>query len=667
MFDLRLIHVDGTRCCNDEAHSEIGRYYVSGQYEYNQISHHPKTIDFGDIIMNTRETKCVRFRNDSNVIAAKFQYVRISGCEVTPEKFTLPPNSSRRVSVTVKPKTFKQQNCFYFRVRNPHDDDKKLTEDDANFLTYKVTMKWNVILNKKPVFTSPESMHKICEQDIKYTYIDEELTAHLKLKAKATDFLQICKASHKVIQKKERLCTGIVKCYPEIIIQPKPSLDNKYNFCKKPPQKVNTYEVFDVFILPFNVDFGKIGLNTYGENQILLKNNSKYDVVIKLFEDNCVLYTEHRVKHFTLKLKPSSETKVIVFCLGFREGNYSGTFEYSVDNKYQRKHPYKLQVGTPILVVQERLLKFGMVTNEGFTTSVPVKICNNYNLPVSFYWEELHADTPFEIIPKRGIIPHHTSKICDVIFVCKVTKSKTHEVNFVSEPKEIIPIELNVITRKLSIKFLQPAVVFKDIALNLETIEKVKLENSSREIALFYVVEPLIPGLIIEPMSGTIRPKTLMTFEIKVKISCVLEFSFDIYVKINNKENVILPVSGNVVEPKILIHPKNIYMSRVPCYMITYVPVTFQNLTPLRSVIEVLDTGDDNIFNVYILVGNEKQRVFEFNVEGGQTKTVFIKVYDIFRREYEMYVPFKINGLLGPPNENSWSTELHHYIGEYEQ
>ncbi|KOB79187.1 Uncharacterized protein OBRU01_00922, partial [Operophtera brumata] len=225
---------------------------------------------------------------------------------------------------------------------------------------------------------------------------------------------------------------------------------------------------------------------------------------------------------------------------------------------------------------------------------------------------------------------------------------------------------LTVINRKQAIKFLQPAVLFKDIPLNLETIERVKLENSSREVAIFYVMEPLIPGLRIEPMSGTIRAKMIITFKILVNISCVLEFAFDIYVKINNKENVILPVSGNVVEPKILIHPKNIFMARIPSDMVTYVPVTFQNLSTLKTLVEVLDI-DENVFEVYIAVGNEKQRIFKFFVEGGQSKIVFIKVYDVYRREYEMYIPFKINRMLGPPDQNSWSMELQNYIGQFEK
>ncbi|KAJ8729394.1 hypothetical protein PYW08_000975 [Mythimna loreyi] len=214
---------------------------------------------------------------------------------------------------------------------------------------------------------------------------------------------------------------------------------------------------------------------------------------------------------------------------------------------------------------------------------------------------------------------------------------------------------------------VEQAVTLKDIPLNLETIEKVKLENSSREIAFFHVVEPLIPGIRMEPMFGTIRPKMIMTFDIIIKISCVMEFVFDICVKINNKENVMLPITGNAVEPKILIHPKNIYMARIPCYMVSYVPVTFQNFGMVKTEVEVLDTDDENIFDVYIAIGNEKQRVYEFSVEAGQSKIVYIKVRDIFRREYEMYIPFKINGLLGPPDGNPLSTELQYYIGEYEQ
>ncbi|CAH0725876.1 unnamed protein product, partial [Brenthis ino] len=334
-----------------------------------------------------------------------------------------------------------------------------------------------------------------------------------------------------------------------------------------------------------------------------------------------------------------------------------------------RNQSYSIQISTPTLMTNEKCLKFGMVTTEAFVTSVSIKIFNNFNLNINFKWEELQADVPFEITPNSGIIPRHSSRICDVQYICKNSKTKTHEVDLlvISSITRPIPFELSVITRKLSIKFLQTAVIFKDIGLNLETTEKVKLENSSRELALFHVVEPLIPGLKIEPMCGTIRPKMIMSFNIIVKIPCILEFAFDICVKINNKENVILPISGNVIEPKIIIHPKNVYMARVPCYMITFVPVTFQNLGTIKTIIEVLDTGDDNIFDVYILQGNERKRTFEFTVEGGQTRTVFVKVYDIFRREYEMYIPFKINGLLGPPNHNMCTTELRYYTEEYEK
>ncbi|KAJ0181891.1 hypothetical protein K1T71_002613 [Dendrolimus kikuchii] len=671
VFDLRVIKIDGIRCCNNELHSEIGRYYISGQYEYSKITHRPKKVDFGDVYMNASVTKYVRLRNESRFIAAKVSYIRVTGFEVTPPNFIIHPNSSKQLRVTIKPTCLKVDNTLAFNIRNPHDlfDARSYAETsstETNHLTYLMSCQVNVIYSKVHKEIQVESLHKLQEQDPRYTYIGDEVELHKRRKKAAFNHLQICKSSYPKKPIFERFSTGKEKCCSIQSLKPKIL---PQDFCKSIQQKIDTYSLSNILFLPFSLNFGRVGLMTFGELDLTIINKTKYDVTIKLYEDACCLYTLDKLTSYILRMKSKTDFKLKIFCWGFVEGNYKGTFEYTIDNKYRRKHPYTLQVGNPTLMVQEKNLKFGMVTTESFVTSVPIRIYNYFNISVDFKWEELCPDVPFDILPISGSIPSHTCKICDVIYVCKPSKTKTHEVNFVSHSKtiKVVPIELNIMTRKLSIKFLQSTVMFKDIALNLETKERAKLENSSREIAIFHVVEPLIPGLRIEPMSGTIRPKMIITFEIIIKIPCVLEFAFDVFVKINNKENVILPISGNVVEPKILIHPKNIYMSRVPCHMITYVPVTFQNLSTLKSEIEVLQTGDENIFDVYVAVGNEKQRVFKFSIDGGQTKTVFVKVCDIFRREYEMYIPFKVNGLLGPPDHDTCSTELQYYIGQYEQ
>ncbi|RVE50450.1 hypothetical protein evm_004875 [Chilo suppressalis] len=665
VFDLRLIQVDGKRCCNNELHSEVGRYYISGEFEYCNLSHDPDVVNFGDVSVSAKISKHVRIRNESNVTTAKITYIRSTGFEVEPQSFTIPPNSSRRITIVLKPTCLLLQNKLTFQVRNCHSS-YKMEDGQDNFLTYMIAIGAKVTYNNISKDVTVESLHKLIEKNPKYTYLNEELQTHMKRKERAQTYLTMSKNARSIKPVVKKISTVKDNCANLNTVQlEKPGSD----FCKHILKKIPTFELFDILFSPFTIEFGRVGINTYGDKELSVKNNSNYDIILKLLKDACILYTEDKLEKLSLKLKSKTEVKITIFCLGMFEGNYYGTFEYTIDNKYYRKHPYFLQVGNPTLMVSDKCLRFGMVTSESFVTSVPVKIFNNFNVDTTFEWNELHVDAPFKIIPINGIIPKHSCRICDVLYNSKPTKSKTHEVDLVTgtKMKKIIPLELSVITRKLSIKFLQSAIIFKDIALNIETIERVKLENSSREIALFYVVEPLIPGFRIEPMTGTIRPKMVISFKIIVKISCILEFAFDIYVKINNKENLILPVSGNVVEPKLVIHPKNIYMPRVPCNMITFIPVTFQNTSTLKIFIEVLDTGDDNIFNVYIAQGNEKQRVFKFEIEGGQSKTVFVKVYDIFRREYEMYIPFKINGLLGPPNSDSSSTEIQSYIGEYER
>lgn len=607
-------------------------------------------------------------RNESSVIAAKVCYERRGNFEVTPDKFTILPNSSIRLAVSIKPTSLNIPTTLYFQIRNPYNDElqSKSDETDENFITYTVIGKIIIIHNKTPKIVEVESLHTLYDQLPKYTYIDKELEIHNKRKATALKYFNVGKQTQFSPMKKvmkEKFATGRDKCYIDNLPQMKPD----GNFCKVVEPKASAYDLFDIELSPFLVDFGKVGLSTYGNEVLTIKNGTKFKINIRLCPIDNIAYTENKLCSTTFRLDALKQTKVTIFCLGFEEGKFQGSLEYLIDNTYRLKHMYSLEVGQPTLTVMEKSLKFGMVTTDSFVTSVPIRLYNQFNETAHFQWTDIHPDIPFEIMPMTGSIPGQSCKICDIMYICKPTKTKSHEVDFLSNNSET-KIELSITTRKLSIKFLQPAVIFKEIPLNMETIEKVKLENSSREIALFYVVEPLTPGFRIEPMSGTIRPKMIMTFDIIVKIPCVVEFAFDVLVKINNKENVVLPVSGTVVEPKITIQPKNIYMPRIPCYMITYVPVTFQNLCSVKSVVQVLDTGDENIFDVYIAHGNEKQKVLEFIVEGGQSKTVFIKVCDIFRREYDMYIPFKINGLLGPPEQNEVrSTELQYYIGDYEQ
>ncbi|VVD01792.1 unnamed protein product [Leptidea sinapis] len=665
VFDLRLIKVDGSRCCYNEYHSEVGRYYISGQFDYCKLSHTPEKIEFGDIMLNTKKSKCIRIWNKSKLNSANIKYALVSGFEVIPNKFCVPPNTSKKIQISVKPNQVKMKDRIVFQIRNPHD--KIDTEgDNNNYIEFTVEISLNVTYHKKHTDVKIESLHKLNEKSHLYTYLGKELDTRLKRREISKKYLQISKSCHTKKSIHETFCTGKDRCYSDVSIKVP---TQRPNFCDKPVELITAYDLFDVVFMPFCLNFGKVAISTYGEHEITIKNKTKFAFCVEFLKDNFVLFTPNKNCTYKVNLRGFTEKKIVVHCLGVKEGTFTGNFKYKIAQKYLRNQPYMLEVGDPVLSCYERSLKFGMVTTEGFVTSVPIRVHNHFNLPVTFKWDELLLDTPFEIIPKHGTVPKHSCKICDVLYICKCTKTKMHEVDLISESYNTvtIPIELSLITRKLTIKFLQPAILFKDIPLNIETFEKARLENSSREVAVFYVVEPLIPGFKIEPMAGTIRPKMIVNFQISVKIPCILEFAFDIFVKINNKENVILPVSGNVVEPKIILHPKNIYLSRIPCNMITYIPVVFQNISTLKTNVEVLNMGDDNIFNVYIAVGNERQRIYNFVVEAGQSKTVLIKVYDTFRREYEMYIPFKINDLLGPPSSVSSSTELQYYIGEHEK
>lgn len=669
VFDLRLIKTHGIFCCNDESHSEIGRYYISGQYEYHKIVHYPTVLNFQEMELNEAVTRHIRIRNQSKVMAVKMNSIKSTGFTVSPQLFTIPPNSSKRIEIIYRPCALIMTRKLIFNIRNPHDIIQLGLPfehpSDENYLTYSIAVEAHVVCKTKSKEMVVQSLHNIYEPHAKYTFLGRELIANEKRKKDALQQLQDAKRIKPRII--ERNSCKKQQCYSNTSI--KDTRKTGRNFCKVFPATISNEELFDIFFTPTVLDFGRVSLHTYGEHELVIKNKSQYDVELKLLCDHFVVYTDGKLNKLKLNLAPLSTNVVNILCYGCLEGSFEGTFLYTIDNKYDRRHPYVLDVGNPKLIIQDTILKFGMVTTEAFVTSLPIKLINKFNVDIDYEWTEFYPDTPFEVTPTSGTIPKNKCKYCDITYVCKHTKTKVHEIQCQSKGLQIdnIPVELNIVSRKLSIKFLEPAICFKDIALNLESVEKARMENSSREIALFYIVEPLMPGMTIKPMNGIIWPKMVISFDITVKISCVLEFTFEVVVKINNKENVILTLSGNVVEPKLTAHPKCVLLPRVPCGMIAYIPVTFQNSGPVKLLVEVIETDDENIFNVYTAQGNDKEKIWEFYVDASQSKTVFVKVYDIFRREYDMYIPFKVNRLIGPPTEHPCSTELRHYIGPYEE
>ncbi|XP_068620829.1 uncharacterized protein [Battus philenor] len=669
VVDLRLIHVDGILCCNNEFHAEVGRYYIFGQYEYVKMSHEPKVLDFADVSLGAKEIRYLIIRNDSQYTTAKLYYQKSVSFDVVPKVFCIKPYSAEKVLVTVKPNSLKLDNQIVFHIINPNDTVTKTTTDnttnkcDDNVIPYKITCKIKVMCPKKHRPICVKSLHTLYELNPSYTYVSDELPKMKELKTKADECLITAKMAVTIKTITEKIITGKDECYTDtenIPILP------AHMFCKPKRNILSIFDVFHILPQPTFVDFGRVGLSSYAEKEIIIRNTSTADITFEFFHDGNIYYTVKKERTLKIKLKALKEIKIILFCFGSMEGNYTRNFEYTINHRFLRKHPYTLQTGNATLMLPDKTLKFGMVTMEAFITSLPIKIYNYFNVNVQFNWSTPNDDVPFEVVPNACSLPGNTCRMCDVIYKCKPTKAKVFEIDLNLE-KKTIPVELYVVTRKLSIKFLKSALAFNDIALNLEMVEKIKLENSSREVAFFYVVEPLLPGFRIEPMSGVIGPKMIIPFDVIVKISCVLEFAFDLIVKINNKENVTIPVSGNVVEPKINIQPKNVFMPRIPCNLITYIQVTLQNTTNVKSEIEILSIDEDNDFYVYVNKGNEKCRITKLDIEGGQSKAVFIQIYGIYRREYDFFMPFRINELIGPPNNNQESHDLRYYIEKNEQ
>lgn len=658
--DVHLIQANRIRCCNNERHAEIGRYYMCGSFEYCQIVHYPDIVDFGEVLINNKYMRTVHFRNNSNKITCNLFYSKVTAIEVNPEEFILMPNTTRTINFFIKPSRFCVTNFIIFKV---FTENKICNNECNNFLSYKIGIKCIIKLVPSIKSHIVESLHKLREQNLKYTYIGDELNTKLQRDNAAMLFFKTFKTK-RVIKSAMGILPKNANKYDCNYYIPKQETFN--NFCKIPRKLIPLCEIFDLIFQPYIINFDKIEINTFGFQQFTIKNNSVYEISIIFQKHKCITYTQEHLQSFKVKIKPATFASIKINCLAYFKGSHKGTFEYIIENIYYLQHPYTVQVKNAILSVKDKILKFGMLYSDNFVTSIALPLYNNYNVPVEYKWTKLDT-TPFKIIPDEGHIPSYSCRICNVQYLCKQLKAKVYEIDVMSCKEEniAVPIEMHIFTKKHAIKFSQKCLIFKDIPLNLKIFEDVELENLSKEFAVFNIIEPLISGFTIEPMYGVIKPKMIMNLKVVVKIPCVLDFAFDINIKINNKDIICLAVSGNVIEPDIIINPRHICIPRIPCFMTTYIPVSFQNVGTLKSLVSILNVSDDTMFKIYIQCGDIKKQVFDFEIGSGETKKVFIKIFGTFRREYDMYLPFQINNLLGPPNKDECVIDLHYYTDVY--
>lgn len=660
IYDIRIMKMDGRYCCRNESHYEVSRYYICGQFEYCNISHTPQVLRFGDVPVKTRVTKIVEITNESSVNSFQMEYIKSFALEALPRRFTLGPISTKKISVTVKPTSWNTPQFVCFLIRNKHSNKE---EEPSNFLTYKIKVNLKVIIKSTYRDIFVESLHKLYEKNQEYTYCDEEIFEHEKQKAIAMNMLDISKsrAQRPHIDESNISCDSRnkIKCVSSILSEPIAV------FCEEVKVLISNYDMINIFILPVVVDFGMVAIDTIGSSDMIITNDTNFNISVKFVGDSMIFFSVIDIKTKIIAIEPFQSIKVNIFLSGLGEGTYEGNFYYSINDVISRAHSYKANVCSPMLLIEERFLKFGMVTNDMFVTSAQVRLKNSFNIPIKFRWDYTTDEAIFAVTPECSWIPKHCTRICDVTYLCKLYKAKTYHINLfiMNDPLISTQIEVIFVSRKHQVKFSEQTINLKDVPLNLKTTKRITMQNLSKEIAFFNVVDMQMPGLKISPLSGMMSPKSIANMTIEARLCCVMSFQTEIQIKINNENTITLPINGNVVEPKIVIHPKQIIMPRIPSYMINYTQVTIQNIGSIRSLINVINNDTFKVF-----IGNEFNKVKEtfFYIEAGQSKTLYIQIYHESRRQYNDYIPVQINELLGPPNKDPKSTEFQYYTKPHE-
>lgn len=288
------------------------------------------------------------------------------------------------------------------------------------------------------------------------------------------------------------------------------------------------------------------------------------------------------------------------------------------------------------------------------------KLINGLNAFASFDWEV--PESCFKIYPQYGGIRAESYILSMITFTPDELKQYVNEYVLTSESGQKRILQVSYKKRRNAVVFDTYQIDIGVIALNVPVRKKLTLKNLKNYQVLYSIPGGVpVPGVTIEPNEGLLEGLDSQVFIIDILINAVVEFSTDIIFHIGGVEDIPIEFKGVVDYPRFKFTPDILYFRKIAPYGFDTLAFKVRNLS--RSVNYLTFPVDE--FPEFTVTDNEDEQfphIEKVVLQPNQGKILFLHFHPNYICTYSLFLPYKINDILGPVNINSNATNHTNYF-----
>ncbi|KAG5884668.1 hypothetical protein JTB14_033206 [Gonioctena quinquepunctata] len=280
------------------------------------------------------------------------------------------------------------------------------------------------------------------------------------------------------------------------------------------------------------------------------------------------------------------------------------------------------------------------------------EIFNPVNCDIEFNWEVL--DKNYTVVPKKGVVPPRKNLYCRVTFKPQIDATFTTEIYLLSQSgaKQIVRV-LNK-NKKAEVAFNTRILNFGNIPLNTSVTKHLIVRNFSEENITVVLSHPdCLQEVRVSPTGGILHANSDMCFKVTIHFRAVFAFNWTIIFVVQDEYSHEIKLHADVRYPHITLQPDQIQIHKIETGAL------------YRQVLKVTNNGTTGNFvsfpfeNIpaFTLVDSERN-IMRGNVplEPGETKELSLEFEPSEPTAYSFYLPYVLNGLIGPPLLNNPET-----------
>ncbi|XP_060518444.1 cilia and flagella-associated protein 47-like [Cylas formicarius] len=408
---------------------------------------------------------------------------------------------------------------------------------------------------------------------------------------------------------------------------------------KPTPTSLNAYELRNIVVSPRFIDLGKLALGYARSASLTVRNGNDFPVRVSL-----------KAMYSTLTFPRES------FAVA-AHASVDVTFAYRSHSMGKRHVPLYVVVNLfhvfeATVLAQVIASTVKCVTKEIFidpTEKVAfLELRNPLNSNVRFA-----VDTKYfhlKAFPSEGTIPSRANMVCTVTFRPGIGYLPLKEITVISESgaKELVEVYFGY--EKAPIGLSVEEIAFEHVPINVTVVREFVVRNDGNLLIQFSVEEEgLMPELTVSPTKALVNPKGEIIVAVAALFRYAAEFCCPLKMVFQHEYSATVRVSGNVVCPEVAFEPQMIKMEKIPAGAVASYPFKMTNRSAVRTTV-TFPLDDLEAFAVHSRTGEPLDAPVELEPDESRTLSVVFKPME--PAAFCVYLPYVLNGLIGPPELN---------------